>query len=55
MQNKRYKMMTLGVVGRVDINDLSRIKNAIEEIPGFRVVFFKAASGRLWVKIEDSL
>ncbi len=43
-------MMTLGVIGRCNIDDLSQIKKQIEEIPGFRVVFFKTASGRLWVQ-----
>lgn len=55
MQNKYHKMMTLGVIGRCNIDDLSQIKKQIEEIPGFRVVFFKTASGRLWVRIEERL
>ena len=55
MYNKNHKMMTLGVIGRCDIDDLSQIKKHIEEIPGFRVVFFKTTSGRLWIRIEDRL
>jgi hypothetical protein len=56
MKNKHHNVMTLGVIGRCCIEDLPQIKNVIEEIPGFRVVFFKAvSSGRLWVKIEDTL
>jgi hypothetical protein len=53
MQEKYHQMITLGVIGRCDINDLQHIKKDIEKITGFRVVFFKAASGRLWVRMEE--
>ena len=55
MQNKHNNVLTLGVIGRCNIDDLQQIKNTIEEIPGFRVVFWKAATHWLWLKIEDSL
>jgi hypothetical protein len=54
MLEKYHQMMTLGVIGRCDINDLQQIKNDIEKITGFRVVYFKAASGRLWLRTDDS-
>lgn len=42
--------VTIGIVGHCDIEDLSRLKQVIQELEGFDLVFFKTSSGRLWIK-----
>ena len=46
--------ITVGFVGHVPIEFLSDLKNAVESIPRFDLVFFKTPNGRLWIKEGDN-
>ena len=46
--------LTVGFVGHIPINLLSTLKESIETIPEFDLVFFKTSSGRLWIKEGDN-
>lgn len=42
--------VTVGFVGHISIEHLQTLKESIESIPEFDLVFFKTSSGRLWIK-----
>ena len=42
--------VTVAFVGHIPIELLQTLKESIESISGFDVVFFKTSSGRLWIK-----
>jgi hypothetical protein len=42
--------IVIAFVGHAVIEDLADIKKAVESISGFRVVFFKTSSDKLWIK-----
>jgi hypothetical protein len=43
-------VVTLAFVGHCPIELLQSIKEQLNEISGFDVVFFKVSSGKLWIK-----
>jgi len=45
--------VTIGIVGHCDIDNLARIKQILENLEGFDLVFFKTSSGKLWIKEGD--
>jgi hypothetical protein len=52
MEEKTHfnSIVTIGFVGHCPIELLQSIKEQLNEISGFDVVFFKVSSGRLWIK-----
>jgi len=43
--------LTIAFVGHCSVDKVSEIKRLVEsEIPDFHLIFFKASSGKLWVK-----
>ena len=42
--------ITVGFVGHIPIEFLNDLKNAVESIHNFDLVFFKTSSGKLWIK-----
>lgn len=45
--------IVIAFVGHAVIEDLADIKKAVESIPGFKTVFFKTSSDKLWIKEGD--
>lgn len=45
--------ITVGLVGHVPIQHVKELKDAVETIPEFDLVFFKTSNGRLWIKEGD--
>ena len=45
--------VTVGFVGHIPIELLQELKEAVESIPDFNVIFFKTSSGRLWIQEGD--
>lgn len=46
--------IVIGVVGHADPLFLGQVKQAIESIPHFRVVFLKESQGKLFIFREDT-
>lgn len=42
--------LTVAFVGHIPIELLQTLKESIESIPEFDLVFFKTSSGRLWIQ-----
>jgi len=42
--------IVIAFVGHSTIEALADIKKAVESLPGFKVVFFKTSSDKLWIK-----
>jgi len=55
--NSNGNCIVIAFVGHSSIEDLADIKKAVEGIPGFKIVFFKTSSDKLWIKegIEDDV
>jgi len=47
--------VTVGFVGHIPIELLQDLKNAVQSIPEFDIVYFKTSSGRLWIKEGDDV
>ena len=45
--------VTVGFVGHISIDALSKLKEAVGAVKEFDLVFFKTSSGRLWIKEGD--
>jgi hypothetical protein len=54
MRYRPRNTLTIGFVGHCRIDDLSQVKESIENLPGFKLVFFKTTSGRIWLTVSDS-
>ena len=46
--------IVIAFVGHAHIEDLADIKKAVEALPGFKVVFFKTSSDKLWIQEGDA-
>jgi len=46
-------VITVGIIGHCPLEKLNELKQAVEQIDGFGMVFFKTSSGRLWIKEGD--
>lgn len=49
-QNQFDNPLVVGIVGHVQIEELPKIKKYFEELEGFRLVFFKTSTGKLYIK-----
>jgi len=54
MDNKNSDILVVGFIGHTSIENLSLIKRNVEQIPGLKIVFFKASSDKLWIKEGDA-
>lgn len=45
--------LVIGVVGHCPVEKLSQLKEFLETLEGFEVIFFKVGSGKLWIKEEE--
>lgn len=45
--------VTVGMVGHIPIQQTKELKEAVETIKDFDLVFFKISNGRLWIKEGD--
>jgi hypothetical protein len=45
--------IVIAFVGHSTIEELADIKKQVEQLPGFKVVFFKTSSDKLWIKEGD--
>ena len=45
--------IVIAFVGHTTIDAVADIKKAVECLPGFKVVFFKTSSDKLWIKEGD--
>ena len=46
-------IVTIGIVGHCPIERLQEIKQVLEAISDFDLVFFKTSSGKLWIQEGD--
>lgn len=46
----RPSPVTVGVVGHIQIEDLAELKRTLEGVQGFKIVFFKTSSSKLWIQ-----
>jgi len=42
--------LVVGIVGHVSIDDIKELKDTIENISFFNLIFFKTSSEKLWIK-----
>ena len=42
--------LVVGFVGHISINDLKDFKDHLESFQGFKAIFFKTSSEKLWIK-----
>ena len=47
-------VLSVGIVGHCSIEELPELKHLLESLDSFDLVFFKTASGKLWIKEGDS-
>jgi len=43
-------VVTVAVVGHIQFEDLQQLKQTLENISGFKIVFFKTSSSKLWIQ-----
>lgn len=43
-------IVSIGFVGHCSLDALPHIKQIVETIPDFKLVFFKTTSSKLWIK-----
>ena len=48
--NQNSNSLVVGFIGHTSIENLSLIKRQVDQIPGLKIVFFKASSDKLWIK-----
>jgi len=46
--------LVVAVVGHITIDELANLKEHIEKFPGFKIIFFKTSSEKLWIKEGDN-
>ena len=51
---KEHDVIVVGFVGHTTIESLVQIKNEIEHLPNFKIIFFKTSSDKLWIKEGDA-
>lgn len=49
MKNKINAPVILGIVGHTDVDNLAKIKKILENIDGFKIIFFKTSSEKLFI------
>ena len=52
-KEKKYNfnpVLTVGIVGHCPIETLQELKDLVESLPCFQVIFFKTSSEKLWIK-----
>ena len=54
MERKNDNVIVIGFVGHTTIESLAQIKKEIENLPNFKIVFFKTSSDKLWIKEGDA-
>ncbi|MBE3123129.1 MAG: hypothetical protein IMZ53_17100 [Thermoplasmata archaeon] len=47
-------VLVVGFIGHTSIENLSLVKKQVDQIPGLKIVFFKASSDKLWIKEGDA-
>ena len=45
--------VTIGLVGHCQFEDLQQLKRTLENISGFKIIFFRTSSGKLWIREGD--
>ena len=45
--------MVVGMVGHIPVEQLAELKRYLRDLEGFRLVFFKTSTGRLYIKEGD--
>lgn len=53
MKNLLNPPITIGIVGHTSIEDLPQLKKTLENISGFKIIFFRTSSGKLWIREGD--
>lgn len=49
MENTKQEKIVLAVVGHCNPDFIQQIKNTIETIPHFKVIFLKTSQGKLYI------
>lgn len=41
--------LVVGIVGHVSIENLQSLKETVEKLPFFKIIYFKTSSEKLWI------
>ena len=46
--------LVVGLVGHCQVDALPKLKEFLDTLEGFEIIFFKVGSGKLWIKEEEN-